>query len=88
MAALIPLGLREGRTARAAIGYQQALRQLDGDLSQEAAIEDTTRATRRYVRRQESWLRPDARVHWLDAEQPNLRERALALLAGAGVPSA
>jgi tRNA dimethylallyltransferase len=88
VAALIPLGLREGRTARAAIGYQQALRQLDGDLSQEAAIEDTTRATRRYVRRQESWLRPDARVHWLDAEQPNLRERALALLAGAGVPSA
>lgn len=69
-------GLRRGRTASRAIGYAQALGELDGRWGREEAIADTARATRRYARRQESWWRPDPRVEWLDAADPALPEAA------------
>lgn len=71
-------GLRRGRTASRAIGYAQALAQLDGRIGREEAIAQTAQATRRYARRQESWLRPDHRVEWLRAGDPGLPEAALA----------
>lgn len=77
-------GLRSGRTASRAIGYQQALAQIDGELTEAAAIAATAQATRRYVRRQESWLRPDRRIVWLDAAAPGLLDRALSAVGGAG----
>jgi tRNA dimethylallyltransferase len=77
-------GLREGRTAARALGYQQALAQLDGEYEEAEARAETVRATRRFARRQESWFRRDPRVHWLDrdaaAPLSELVERALALL--------
>jgi tRNA dimethylallyltransferase len=60
-------GLREGRTASRALGYQQLLRYLDGECTLDEARLETIRATRRFARRQESWFRRDPRVHWLDA---------------------
>lgn len=80
------LGLRRGRTASRAIGYAQALGELDGEMTQAEAVASTQAATRRYARRQESWLRPDPRVQWLDAAAPDLLEQAVALVA-AGVAS-
>lgn len=80
---LVPLGLRDGRTAAKAIGYQQALAQLDGDLTERQAREQTTVGTRRLVRRQESWFGPDPRIHWLPAGAPDLLDRALALVEAA-----
>ncbi|MFE9279850.1 tRNA (adenosine(37)-N6)-dimethylallyltransferase MiaA [Nocardiopsis alba] len=74
---LDPLGLREGRTASKALGYAQALSQLDGDLTEAEAKESTARATRRFARRQESWFRRDPRVRWLPYDAPNLVERAM-----------
>jgi tRNA dimethylallyltransferase len=74
--ALVPAGLRDGRTASRALGYQQMLRHLDGELTLEAAREETVRATRRFARRQESWFRRDPRVHWLDATAKTLLEDA------------
>jgi tRNA dimethylallyltransferase len=68
--ALAGKGLREGRTASRALGYQQVLRYLDGEWTLEAAREETIRATRRFARRQESWFRRDPRVRWLDATAP------------------
>jgi tRNA dimethylallyltransferase len=76
-------GLREGRTASRALGYQQALAELDGSLTGEQAREETTRATRRFVRRQRSWFRRDARIAWLDAADERLADTALAALAAA-----
>ena len=58
-------GLREGRTASRALGYAQVLRFLDGDWSEAEAAAQTVQATRRFVRRQESWFRRDPRVSWL-----------------------
>jgi tRNA dimethylallyltransferase len=73
-------GLRRGRTASRALGYAQALAQLDGHLTEAEAMEQTATATRRYARRQESWFGPDQRIHWVDAADPDARERALALV--------
>jgi tRNA dimethylallyltransferase len=73
-------GLRDGKTASRALGYQQMLRHLDGDWSLEQAREETARATRRFARRQESWFRRDPRVSWL-APDADLLNRALSLLS-------
>jgi tRNA dimethylallyltransferase len=70
-------GLRDGKTASRALGYQQMLRSIDGELTLGAARDETVRATRRFARRQESWFRRDPRVRWLDAGD-GLRARALA----------
>jgi len=72
-------GLREGRTASRALGYQQILRFLSGDCTADEARAETVRATRRFVRRQRSWFRRDARVRWLDAARPDLVSAAIAL---------
>jgi tRNA dimethylallyltransferase len=63
-------GLRDGKTASRALGYQQLLRYLDGEGTLDEARLETIKATRRFARRQESWFRRDPRVHWLDAGQP------------------
>jgi tRNA dimethylallyltransferase len=60
-------GLREGKTASRALGYQQLLRYLDGEWTLDQAREETIKATRRFARRQESWFRRDPRVRWVDA---------------------
>ena len=56
-------GLEQGRTARAAIGYSQALDVLRGRATTAEAVEATAVATRKYARRQVSWFkRYDAEV--------------------------
>jgi tRNA dimethylallyltransferase len=69
-------GLRDGKTASRALGYQQMLRVLDGELTLDQARDETARATRRFARRQESWFRRDPRVRWL-APGADLVPRAL-----------
>ncbi|GAB3281091.1 tRNA (adenosine(37)-N6)-dimethylallyltransferase MiaA [Parasphingorhabdus pacifica] len=70
--ALDQRGLRRGRTASRALGYQQVLAELDGGGDMAAASAETAKLTRRFVRRQRSWFRRDQRIHWLDAADPNL----------------
>jgi tRNA dimethylallyltransferase len=71
-------GLRQGRTASRALGYQQVLRFLAGEWTEARARAETVRATRRFVRRQRSWFRRDPRIRWLDAARPDLVQAALA----------
>ncbi|GAB33929.1 tRNA dimethylallyltransferase [Gordonia otitidis NBRC 100426] len=80
VAALAEVGLRDGVTARRAIGYAQTLAALDGEHDLATAEELTFIGTRRYVRRQRSWFRRDHRIHWLDAAAPALIDAALAAL--------
>ncbi len=77
---LIPLGIRDGKTSSRAIGYAQALAQLDGLITQDEAIEQTALLTARYARRQMSWFRRDARINWLDYQDPKATASALALV--------
>ncbi|GAA4815887.1 tRNA (adenosine(37)-N6)-dimethylallyltransferase MiaA [Tomitella cavernea] len=75
---LLEAGLREGVTARRAIGYQQVIALLDGEFDRDQAMGLTQAGTRRYVRRQRSWFRKDGRVRWLDGAAPGLADRAVA----------
>ena len=59
-------GLRGGLTASRALGYRQVLAMLDGEYPEGEARARTVRATKRFVRRQRSWFRPDPRIRWLD----------------------
>jgi tRNA dimethylallyltransferase len=83
-------GLRHGVTASRAIGYAQALAQLDGTMTEGEAIAETQRLTRRYARRQVSWFRRYGGATVLEAEDPALLDRALAavrpLIDGAAQP--
>ncbi len=82
VARLRPAGF--GVTARRAIGYAQALAQLDGELDERAAIEQTAALTRRYARRQVGWFGRYRDTLWLDADDPERVERAWsATVAGA-----
>ncbi|MBD9704669.1 tRNA (adenosine(37)-N6)-dimethylallyltransferase MiaA [Streptomyces caniscabiei] len=76
-------GLREGRTASRALGYQQVLAALAGQCTMDEARAETVRATKRFARRQDSWFRRDPRVHWLKgglADLTELPQLALALV--------
>jgi tRNA dimethylallyltransferase len=72
--ALEAQGLREGRTASRALGYQQVLAALAGECTEEEARAETVRATKRFARRQDSWFRRDPRVHWVQGGAAGLRE--------------
>lgn len=60
-------GLEHGATAPRAIGYAQALAQLDGTLTEREAIAQTQALTRRYARRQVSWFKRYPDLEWRDA---------------------
>jgi tRNA dimethylallyltransferase len=81
---LLPHGLRDSPTAGKALGYAQLLGCLDGagDVvgNLEEAVEQTIRATRRFVRRQRSWFGRDPRVRWLDGASSGLVDQALRIL--------
>jgi tRNA dimethylallyltransferase len=74
---LAGLGLREGRTASRALGYQQVLAFLDGDLTEQEAFEATVAGTRRFARRQEAWFGKDPRVIWVEWDDPDRVARAV-----------
>ncbi|GEL26226.1 tRNA dimethylallyltransferase [Pseudonocardia sulfidoxydans NBRC 16205] len=76
--ALLDRGLRDGRTASRALGYQQVVEALDGDCTMAEAAERTVVATRRFVRRQRSWFRRDHRIRWFDGAAPDLTAQVVA----------
>jgi tRNA dimethylallyltransferase len=78
--ALAGRGLREGKTASRALGYQQVLAELDGEGDFEAAAAATAQATRRFVRRQRSWFRRDKRIQWFDGASGELAAHVLDVL--------
>ena len=65
-----------------AIGYRQIADYLEGSQSLEQAIEVTQRESRRYAKRQYTWLRADAQLVWLDGTvgESELLTRALNLV--------
>lgn len=48
------------------LGYKQALAYLRGQATMEQAISSTKLETRQYAKRQRTWFRRDARIHWLE----------------------
>ena len=78
---LVEQGLREGRTANRALGYQQVLDFLAGELTEDEAREKTVTGTRRFARRQDSWFRKDPRITWVRYDDPQRVEKALAAIS-------
>lgn len=75
---LLPAGL--GVTASRAIGYAQAIAQLNGELDEQQAMEQTAALTRRYARRQVGWFARYAGATWIEAGAPDRLQRALSAL--------
>jgi tRNA dimethylallyltransferase len=69
---LISEGITKATTARRALGYAQIIAMRSGEITEDLAIEETKRATRQYVRRQETWFSRDARINWISPTQPRL----------------
>ncbi|MGN1001654.1 MAG: tRNA (adenosine(37)-N6)-dimethylallyltransferase MiaA [Oscillospiraceae bacterium] len=83
VAGLLESGLSDECTAMQAIGYKEAVRALRGLCTREEALEDIRRESRRYAKRQLTWLRRDKELRWLLwAQEPEI-ERAAAEIAGA-----
>ncbi len=70
-------GLEQGVTARRAIGYAQALAQLEGTMTQDEAIVETRALTRRYARRQVSWFKRYPEVLWTTVGEDVALQRIL-----------
>jgi len=70
-------GLRDGPTASRALGYQQVLALLAGELTEEEALASTVTGTRKFARRQDAWFRKDDRIHWVAHDDPERVDRAL-----------
>lgn len=69
-----------GVTASRAIGYSQAIAQVRAELSEAEAIEQTAALTRRYARRQVGWFRRYPATTWLDYDDPQRVDAAMARL--------
>ena len=69
----------------ASLGYKQVLQMLQGQLTEEQALESTQQETRRYAKRQQTWFRREHGVHWLAGfgDEPRVQAEALAILRNA-----
>ncbi|HVC37558.1 MAG TPA: tRNA (adenosine(37)-N6)-dimethylallyltransferase MiaA [Gammaproteobacteria bacterium] len=70
------------------VGYRQLWEHLDGACNLETAALHGIVATRRFAKRQLTWLRSETAVHWLQSDAPGVTEDAQLLLkqALAGSP--
>lgn len=48
------------------VGYRQALQVVEGRITESQAVDETTRDTRRYAKRQLTWFRKEAQAVWLE----------------------
>src|SRR5215471_13810176 len=64
------------------LGYRQALQYVRGEVSIEQGIASTEIETRQYAKRQWTWFRRDAQIHWLHGfgDEPGIRNQSFAAL--------
>lgn len=74
---LLDSGLSPESTSMQAIGYKEPAAYFRGEMSKDAAIELIKLSSRRYAKRQLTWLRRDDSIHWhfSAGELPHLRIR-------------
>ena len=56
------------RNALNTVGYKELFAYFDGDVSLERAVENIKTNTRRYAKRQLSWLKRDEEIHWFEPD--------------------
>ncbi|NMR19514.1 tRNA (adenosine(37)-N6)-dimethylallyltransferase MiaA [Cellulomonas fimi] len=77
-----------GRTAARAVGYAEVLAMIRGETDEAATRAAIVASTRRLARKQMTWFGRDPRVHWLDARDPHVVDRALDAVAQAEATTA
>lgn len=81
---LLDKGFRQGLTAQAAIGYKEIVMALDGLITMDDAFEQVKQATRRYSKRQRTWLRSEDGLMRIDADDlscDELVDKALKIIS-------
>lgn len=73
VAGLLQAGVSRQSPAFQAIGYRQLAAVVAGERPLEEAIQEIVRDTRRYAKRQLTWFRHQADVHWIQAVEPGQR---------------
>ena len=63
---LLQSGVPDSATALQAIGYKEIAAHLRGECSLDAAVEAVKQGSRRYAKRQMTWLRKNPEIHWID----------------------
>ena len=66
--ALLASGIPEKCTALQAIGYKEFVAALKGECTVEEAADQVRQSSRRYAKRQLTWLRRNQNIHWLIRE--------------------
>ena len=66
---LLSMGIPEKCTAMQAIGYNEFLGVMNGNLSVEEAVAQVQQASRHYAKRQLTWFRRNRNIHWLRREE-------------------
>ena len=79
---LLGQGLEDGPTASRALGYQQILAHLRGEIDEDEAKSATVAGTRKFARRQDRLFRKDPRIEWLPYDSPSLVDDALGVVTG------
>lgn len=79
--ALVEKGIPHSAKPFTFIGYSQLRKHLQGELSLAEAIRQIQQVTRRYAKRQITWFRRDADVHWFHSfgEDPEVISQSCAL---------
>ena len=67
---LVSLGLDKSYTSMQAIGYKEILCSISGDMPLEEAVNIIKTESRRYAKRQLSWLRRHSDIHWILWDNP------------------
>ena len=87
---LLAAGLSPESTAMQAIGYKETAAYFLGRCGRDEAVEQIKRASRRYAKRQLTWLRRDAGLHWIAwdgaPDIPAASDAVAALWAADGTP--
>jgi len=74
---ILSLGIASAAKPFESLGYRQALQVTEGRLSFEEAVASTQLETRRYAKRQMTWFRRDADLHWFEGfgNEPPLQDQ-------------
>jgi tRNA dimethylallyltransferase len=79
---LLAQGYGPDLSAMSGIGYAEMVKYLREEITLEEAVRRVKANTRRFIRHQYNWFRPDdPRIHWID-QGPGMVERAAAIVRG------
>lgn len=87
--ALVERGYGWSLPSMSSLGYREMGAYLRGEATLADAVTRLKLDTHAYIRRQLTWFRPDARIAWLDAEQPPdaLADQAFTLVESSLAPT-